>query len=111
MAELAFLDEFRLFDGNCVRFHGHDGKNEVLCGVTAEALKRCDTLMPRNGLIPAEEFLASFERLLVEIHAAARVKHARGEFEPDGVIRVLVHRLDLLSQQTIGQARIAARST
>jgi len=42
MAELAFLDEFRLFDGNYVRFYGHDGTRRVLCGVTVEALKQRD---------------------------------------------------------------------
>jgi Protein of unknown function (DUF1488) len=97
MAELAFLDEFRLFDGNCVRFNGHDGTRNVLCGVTVEALKRCDPLLPRHGLVPAEEFLMAFERLLVEIHATARSKHASGQFEPEGEIEVMVKRHDLLS--------------
>jgi uncharacterized protein DUF1488 len=96
MAELAFLDEFRLFDGNCVRFYGHDGGHKVLCGVTVEALKRCDPSLPRNGLVPAEEFLKAFERLMVDIHDTARAKHAKGEIEPDGDIKVLIKRRDLL---------------
>jgi hypothetical protein len=97
MAELAFLDEFRLFDGNCVRFNGHDGTRNVLCGVTVEALKRCDPFLPRHGLIPAEEFLKAFERLLVPIHASARSKHSSGQFEREGEVEVLVKRYDLLS--------------
>jgi hypothetical protein len=96
MAELAFLDEFRLFDGNCVRFHGHEGHHQVLCGVTVEALKRCDPDLPRNGLVPAEEFLKAFERHLVDIHDTARAKYARGQFESGGDIQVLIRRHDLL---------------
>jgi hypothetical protein len=98
MAELAFLDDFRLFDGNCVRFHGHDGNREVLCGVTVEALKRCDPALPRNGLIPAEHFLEAFERLQVAIHDTARAKHARGQFEAEGDVELVIRRLDLLGR-------------
>jgi hypothetical protein len=98
MAELAFLDEFRLFDGNCVRFHAHAGHEELLCGVTVEALKRCDPHLPRHGLIPAEEFLSAFERFVVKIHDSARNKYARGDFESGGDIRLLVKRHDLLSE-------------
>jgi hypothetical protein len=97
MAELAFLDEFRLFDGTCVRFHGQDGQRMVPCGVTAEALKRRDTRLPSNGLIPAEEFIAAYERLMVEIHDAARAKYAAGELEQEGDIRVIVRRHDLIA--------------
>ena len=97
MAELAFLDEFRLFDGNCVRFHAHAGDRELLCGVTVEALKRCDSCLPHHGLIPAEEFLNAFERLVVKIHDSARSKYARGELEREGDIRLLVKRHDLLA--------------
>lgn len=97
MPELAFLDDFRLFDGNCVRFHGHDGSRVVLCGVTAEALKRCDPHLPSTGLVPAEEFLNAFERLLVKIHNSARAKYAKGQFESEGEVEVLITRRDLLS--------------
>jgi hypothetical protein len=97
MPELAFLDDFRLFDGKCVRFHGHDGSRIVLCGVTAEALKVCDRHLPHTGLIPAEEFLKAFERLMVDIHNSARAKHAKGLFEREGEVEVLVKRHDLLS--------------
>ena len=97
MPQLAFLDDFRLFDGNCVRFHGHDGSRVVLCGVTAEALKRCDRHLPHTGLVPAEEFLNAFERLLVEIHNSARAKYAKGQFEREGEVEVLITRRDLLS--------------
>src|SRR5688572_31871692 len=98
MAELAFLDEFRHFDGNCVRFHAHAGSRALLCGVTVEALKRCDPQLPRHGLIPAEEFLGAFERLAVRIHDSARGKYARGEFESEGDIKLLVKRHDLISE-------------
>ena len=97
MAELAFLDEFKLFDGICVRFHGQDGARMVPCGVTAEALKRRDARLPSNGLIPAEEFIAAYERLAVEIHSAARAKYAAGALEQEGDIRVIVRRHDLIA--------------
>jgi Protein of unknown function (DUF1488) len=97
MAELAFSDDFKLFDGSCVRFYGYDGKRKVLCGVTAEALKRCDAHLPHTGLIPAEEFLEAFGRLLLQIHNAARIKHAKGKFEQEGDIEVLIKRHDLLN--------------
>lgn len=98
MAELAFLDDFRLFDGNCVRFYAHEGKRQLLCGVTAEALKQCDPRLPHHGLIPAEAFLEAFDRLATRIHATARDKHARGELEPEGDIALLVRRHDLLAR-------------
>jgi uncharacterized protein DUF1488 len=97
MAELAFVDEFRLFDGTCVRFHGRDGATTVPCGVTAEALKQRDPRLPSNGLIPAEQFIAAYERLMVEIHDAARAKYAAGALEREGEIRVIVRRHDLLA--------------
>jgi hypothetical protein len=99
MAELAFLDEFRLFDGNYVRFYGHDGTRRVLCGVTVEALKQRDARLPRNGLIPAEEYLEAFQRLVVEIHDTARAKHAKGELEASGDIELIIRRRDLLSHR------------
>ncbi|WP_368904373.1 DUF1488 family protein [Taklimakanibacter lacteus] len=95
MGQLAFLDEDRLFDGQCVRFKGFDGEDEVLCGVTIAALKECDSSLQRHGLVPAEAFLASFEKLAIAIHDAARCKHERGEFESEGGVRVMVHRRDL----------------
>jgi hypothetical protein len=97
MAELAFVDEFKLFDGTCVRFHGRDDGRMVPCGVTAEALKRRDGRLPSNGLIPAEEFIAAYERLAVEIHSAARAKYAAGEREPEGDICIIVRRRDLIT--------------
>ena len=97
MAELAFIDEFKLFDGICVRFNGRDGERMVPCGVTAEALKHRDARLPSNGLIPAEEFIAAYERLAMEIHNAARAKYAAGELEPEGDVRVIVRRRDLIA--------------
>lgn len=98
MGQLSFTDEFRLFDGDCIRFHGHDGTRQILCGVTAEALKYCDPHLPHSGLIPAEEFLKAFERLMVKIHDSARSKHAKGKFEREGDIEILVKRHDLLGR-------------
>jgi Protein of unknown function (DUF1488) len=95
MVQLAFLGEERLFDGQCVRFTGFDGKKEVSCGVTIVALKECDPGLQRHGLVPAEAFLESYEKLMVTIHDAARRKYERSEFEPAGDIRIMVHRRDL----------------
>ena len=95
MSQLAFLNEDRLFDGLCVRFKGFDGKDEVTCGVTITALKEYDPGLQRHGLVPAEAFLASFEKLTLAIHDAARCKYERGEFESEGSVRVMVHRRDL----------------
>jgi hypothetical protein len=95
MAELAFLDDDKLFDGECVRFTGTDGEAKVLCGVTTAALQARDAALPHYGLIPAEAFLESYERYMTEIHTAARVKYGRGQFETDRPVRVLVDRSDL----------------
>ena len=95
MGELAFLQEDRLFDGECVRFKGVDGDREVTCGVTLVALKECDPELPRHGLIPAEAFLSSFDKLVIPIHDAARAKYSRGEFESEGAVEIMVHRRDL----------------
>lgn len=95
MGQLAFLNEDKLFDGQSVRFTGFDDKEEITCGVTIAALKASDPALQRHGLIPAEAFLASFERFLLAIHDAARCKYQRCEFEPDGDLRILVHRHDL----------------
>lgn len=95
MGQLAFLDEDRLFDGQCVRFKGFDAKDEVACGVTIAALMEGDPTLQRHGLVPAEAFLASFETLAVAIHDVARCKYDRGEFETEGSVRVMVHRRDL----------------
>ena len=95
MGQLAFVDENRLFDGTCIRFKGVDGKREVTCGVTLVALKEYDPDLQRHGLVPAEAFLSSFQKLLIPIHDAARIKYSRGEFETEGDIEIMVHRSDL----------------
>jgi hypothetical protein len=97
MAELAFISDDKLFDGECVRFTGQDGAEEVLCGVTTAALLARDQSLPRHGLLPAEAFLAAFDRFMTEIHAAARDKHKRGAVETNHAVRILVHRADLCS--------------
>ena len=95
MGQLAFLDEERHFDGECIRFRAHDGAEEMMCGVTLFALQHSDTRLPRHGLISSEAFMAAFDRLLTDIHHAARQKYARGELEAEGPVRIMVHRQDL----------------
>jgi hypothetical protein len=97
LAQLAFLDEDRLFDGHCIRFKGVDGDREVTCGIAVAVLKEYDLDLPRHGLIPAEAFLRSFEKLMIRIHDAARTKYSRGEFEPEGAVRIMIRRRDLAS--------------
>jgi hypothetical protein len=95
MGSLAFVDDTPHFDGTCVRFAGVDGANSVLCGVTTFALQYCDPELPRHGLLPAESFLAAYSKLMINIHQAARAKYENGEFEPEGPVRVMVHRKDI----------------
>ena len=95
MGQLAFLDEDRLFDGECIRFKGRDGDDEVMCGVTLYALQHCDPHVPKHGLVGSDVFLDAFDRLLTEIHHAARDKHARGLRETEGPVQIMVHRQDL----------------
>ena len=95
MPQLAFLEEDRLFDGECIRFKGFDGEMDVTCGVTLYALQHCDPDLPKHGLVSSEAFLAAFDKLLTEIHQAARTKHARGLYEAEGTVKIMVHRQDL----------------
>lgn len=95
MGQLAFPDDDRLFDGECIRFRGRDGDEEVVCGVTIYALQHCDPHLPKHGLISAESLLAAFDRLTPAIHHAARQKYDRGLHEPAGPVRIMVHRQDL----------------
>jgi hypothetical protein len=95
MASLAFLDDTPLFDGECVRFTGMDGTEPVLCGVTTYALQYCDPSLPHHGLLPAEAFIAAYRKLLIDIHQAARAKYQSRAFEPEGPVRILVHRKDI----------------
>jgi len=74
MGQLAFLEEDILFDGKCVRFKG-DGQRQVLCGVTIVGLKEGDPSLQRHGLVPAETFLSSFQKLMIPIHDATRAKY------------------------------------
>lgn len=91
---LIFCDDDRLFDGHCVRFHGRDGDKDVLCGVTVYALKHRSPDLPLEGLLPAELFLAAYDRMMIDIHDLARRKYAAGQFEPEGPVRVLIHDAD-----------------
>ena len=70
MTDLAFLDDFRFFDGDCVRFRAQAGEREVICGITPEALMALDPGLPRHRLVPAEAFLAAFDRMALTIHQA-----------------------------------------
>jgi hypothetical protein len=95
VGKLSFSNDAPFFDGDCVRFIGVDGEKNVTCGVTTYALKHCDPSLPHYGLLPAEAFIAAFEKLLADIHDAARIKYENGKFEPEGSIRVMVHREDI----------------
>lgn len=95
MGTLSFLNDAPHFDGDCVRFLGVDGKENVVCGVTTYALKHCDPSLPHYGLLPAEAFLAAFEKLMADIHTVARAKYENGRLETGGPIRVMIHREDL----------------
>lgn len=92
MGKLLFSSDAPFFDGDCVRFIGVDGGKNVVCGVTTYALKHCDPSLPHYGLLPAEAFMAAFEKRLADIHDAARTKYENGKYEPAGSIRVMVHR-------------------
>jgi hypothetical protein len=94
MGRLVFLDEAH-FDGEYVRFVGIDAGKSVLCAVTANALKYSDSGLPHYGLIPAEEFVAAYRERHIDIHRIAAEKYAQGALEPQGEIRILVHRRDL----------------
>lgn len=95
MGQLAFLGEDRLFDGQCIRFTGQDGRDEVVCGVTTYALQEADGRLPKHGLIGSDDFLAAYDRLMTDIHQAARLKYERGQFETEGPVKIMVHRQDL----------------
>ena len=95
MGTLSFPNDAPLFDGDCVGFTGVDGKENVACGVTTSALKYCDPSLPHYGLVPAEAFIAAYEKLFVDIHQVARTKYENGKFETEGPIRVMVHREDI----------------
>ncbi len=95
MGTLSFLDDPPFFDGDCVRFVGVDGKVNVLCGVTTAALKYCDSSLPHYGLLPAEAFMAAYEKLKADIRHVARSKYEAGKFEPQGPVRIMVHHEDI----------------
>lgn len=83
MGKLSFLNEAPFFDEDCVRFIGVDGEKNVVCGVTTYALKHCDPSLPHHGLLPAEAFIAAFEKLSADVHDAARTKYKNGKFETE----------------------------
>ena len=95
MGTLAFLDDRRLFDGDCVRFTGVDSGATIVCGVTTYALKCCDPNLPHYGLLPAEAFISAYEKRITDIHHVARTKYEKGEFEPEGPIQIMVHSKDI----------------
>ena len=91
MAQLVFSDDERLFDGQCVRFKGNVGGNDVQCGVTVYALKHHCPDLPVDGLLPGELFLEAYDRLASDIHHAARRKYEAGEFETGSPVMIMVH--------------------
>ncbi|MGI9482777.1 MAG: DUF1488 family protein [Hyphomicrobiales bacterium] len=91
MGTLVFSDDFRLFDGECVRFHGVDGGRQVLCGVTTYALKHHVPGLPLEGLLPGELFLEAYDKHVAAIHEVARRKYSTGSFEKSGDVEVMVH--------------------
>ena len=95
MGTLSFQNSAPLFEGDCVSFIGDDCGEQVRCGVTTYALKHCTAGLPHQGLLPAEAFVSAFEGLADDIHQAAQRKYERGETEPEGIIRVMVHRQDI----------------
>jgi hypothetical protein len=95
MKQLAFIDDDKLFDREYIRFWGYDGNEKVTCAVTLYALQYCDRDLPTHGLVSSDAFLASFEKLQTAIHYAAREKYKLDLVEPDGPIKVLIHRQDL----------------
>jgi hypothetical protein len=99
MGQLAFVNDDRLFDGDCIRFKGMDGDREVVCGVTIAALKESDPGLQPHGLVPAESFLASYDKLIVPIHDAARRKYSLGAFETEGPVAIMVHQRDLAPRE------------
>ena len=94
MAELVFKDDYKLFDGECVRFHGFCGGDLVLCGVTTYALKHHYPDLPEHGLLPAEQFLSAYDNLMIQVHQIARKKFRDKTFEPSGNVKVMVHDTD-----------------
>jgi Protein of unknown function (DUF1488) len=95
MKQLAFVDDDKLFDGEYIRFWGYDGSEKVTCAVTLYALQYYDMDLPKHGLVSSDAFLASFDKLQTDIHHAARKKYELDLFEPEGPIKVLIHRQDL----------------
>ena len=96
MGTLSFPNDAPHFDGDCVRFTGVDGKKNVVCGVTDLALKQCDPRLPHYGLVPAEAFMAAYEKRKAQIHQVARSKYENGKFEAEGPVRVMVHGEDIV---------------
>jgi hypothetical protein len=96
MPQLVFITGDKvMYERECILFKARCGSDEVSCGVTTYALQYRDPDLPTDGLVPSEAFLDSFERFKLEIHQAARRKFERGEFEPEGDVKVMVHRKDL----------------
>ena len=95
MPQLIFTDEKVMYERECILFKARYGSEEVSCGVTTYALQYRDPDLPTEGLVPSERFLESFEKHQLEIHQAVRRKFDRGEFEPQGDVKVMVHRKDL----------------
>jgi len=99
MSELAFISDDRLFDGRLIRFIAMAGDRRVTCAVTLVALKQLDASLPHEGLLPSELFVAAYDRHMTDIHHICRQKHARGDYETEGEIDIVVHRGDVKTRR------------
>jgi hypothetical protein len=99
MTELAFVSDDRLFDGHLIRFAALAGDRRVTCAVTLVALKQLDPSLPHEGLLPSELFVEAYDRHMTDIHHICRLKHARGDFETEGDIDIVVHRTDVQARR------------
>ncbi len=94
MTELSFRDDFRLFDGDCVRFNGYAGDRKVLCGVTTYALLCQHEEIPQHVILPGETFLKIYDENLAKVHSLARKKFSNDELETSGEFDVIIHDSD-----------------
>ena len=65
------------------------------CAVTLVALKQLDPSLPHEGLLPSDLFVAAYDRHMTDIHHICRLKHARGDYETEGDIDIVVHKHDV----------------
>ncbi|MGI9372780.1 MAG: hypothetical protein ACR2OJ_09815 [Hyphomicrobiales bacterium] len=91
MTELSFKDDFRLFDGDCVRFYGYSKDRKILCGVTTYALLCQHEEIPQHVVLPGETFLQIYDENLAKVHSLARKKFREKDLETTGEFDVIIH--------------------